>query len=33
MTGVVLNMVGICLYSMLLRLVTLFKTESEAKLI
>ena len=33
MTGIFLNMVGIYLYLMLIRLVSLFKTESEAKLI
>ena len=33
MTGVFFNMVGIYLYLMLLKLGSLFKTESEAKLI
>ena len=33
MTSVFFNMVGIYLYLMLVRLVSLFKTESEAKLI
>ena len=33
MTGVLLNMVGIYLYLMLFRLVSLFKTEPDAKLI
>ena len=33
MTGVFLNMVGIYLYLMLIRLVSLLKTVSEAKLI
>ena len=33
MTDVFLNMVGIYLYLMLVRFVSLFKTESEAKLI
>ena len=33
MTGIFLNMVGIYLYLMLVRLVSLFKTESEAKLL
>ena len=33
MTGVFLNMVGIYLYVMLIRHMSLFKTESEVKLI
>ena len=33
MTGVFLNMVGICLYLMFIRHVSLFITETEAKLI